>query len=125
MNDADDIVGRKVAALFTDIAGERAERLGASRPAVEAERTIELALAGELGEERAREIGFHLADWGANAAFLVALHLFPERFTDEEIRAGITSFLIHAPNHVAAAAHLAGWPIQDVFKIGVLSSQGK
>src|SRR5689334_17415764 len=123
MQNADDNVRRKATALFTEIAGNRSERLEASRPAVEAEKTIGLAIAGRLGEERAREVGFHLADWGADAGFLVALHLFPERFTRDEIEAGLTDFLIHVPNHVAAAAHLAGWPIEDIFEIGVLRAK--
>jgi hypothetical protein len=74
----------------------------------------------EIGEERAREIAFHLSDWHADAAFIVALHLFPERFTSEEIRKGVLAFLIHAPNHVAAAAALSGHPVQDTFEVGAL-----
>ncbi|MGH2548563.1 MAG: hypothetical protein ACRDHN_04190 [Thermomicrobiales bacterium] len=70
-----------------------------------------------------RDIAFHLTDWAADAAFLVALHLFPERFTAEEIADGIESFLIHAPNHVAAAAVLSGWPPKDIF--GVAGSPKK
>ena len=54
------------------------------------------------------QIGFHLIDWQAEAAFLVALSLYPERFTDEEIQDGVEAFLIHAPSHVVEAARLAG-----------------
>jgi hypothetical protein len=50
---------------------------------------------------------------------LVAVQMYPERFTAEEVRAGVQAFLIHAPNHVAAAAHLSGWPLRDVFGIGL------
>jgi hypothetical protein len=38
--------------------------------------------------------------------FIAALLLFPERFTAEEIRSGILDFLIHAPDHLTAAAKL-------------------
>lgn len=55
------------------------------------------------------KIGFHLIDWQAEAAFIVALALYPERFTDEEIREGVEGFLIHAPSHVVEAARLAGF----------------
>lgn len=64
----------------------------------------------------ADEIAFHLTDWSAEAAFLVALHLFPERFTKEEIEEGVLAFLIHAPNHIVAAARLSGHPVEDIFK---------
>ncbi len=58
----------------------------------------------------ADQIGFHLVDWQADAAFIVALSLYPERFTDEEIREGVLAFLLHAPSHVVEAARLAGQP---------------
>jgi hypothetical protein len=77
---------------------------------------IELALKAEDVEEAvARDIAFHLADWDEEARFIVALQLFPDRFTPEEITSGIMGFLIHAPNHIAAAAKLHGCPVQDIF----------
>jgi hypothetical protein len=80
---------------------------------------IAAALTDELGVQHAADVGFHLSDWGEDAAFLVAVHLLPERFTVKEIRDGVMAVLIHAPNHIAAAAHLAGWPLRDVFKVGL------
>ena len=77
----------------------------------------------ELPAQAAYDLAFHLSDWKADAAFLFALHLAPERFSKEEVKAGITQFLIHAPNHVAAAAKLGGWPSEDVFGIGALDGQ--
>jgi hypothetical protein len=106
---------RKVRTIFDELAGERAPKLGMNG----ALSVIAAALADDFGPERAADIGFHLSDWGEDAAFLVALHLFPERFTVEEIRDGVTALLIHAPNHIAAAAHLAGWPLHDVFRVGL------
>jgi hypothetical protein len=44
---------------------------------------------------------------------IVALHLYPERFTPKEIEAGVELFLCHVPNHVIAAARLAGHPVED------------
>ena len=66
----------------------------------------------------ARDIAFHLTDWGEDAAFLVALNLAPERFTPDEISKAIQGILIHVPNHVAAAATLGGWPMKDIFNTG-------
>ena len=75
-----------------------------------------------LDVERAYDLAFHLSDWRADAAFLVALSLAPERFTPAEVEAGLTAFLIHAPNHVAAAAKLGGWPVADIFEVGALNA---
>ena len=106
---------RKVRTVFAELAGERAQKLGTNG----AQNVIAAALTDELGPERAADVAFHLTDWGEDAAFLVALHLFPERFSVEEIREGVMALLIHAPNHIAAGAHLAGWPLRDVFKVGL------
>jgi hypothetical protein len=118
MGNVEDSVGRKVAALFVELVGVRAGRLDASRAGHEAEAAIAAALACDH-PERASDIAFHLADWGADAAFILALRLFPERFTAEEIREGVQGFLSHVPNHVAAAAHLSGESLRDVFGIGL------
>ena len=101
----------KVTAIFRELAGDKSERLDASRYLADVNSRITTALAH--GEEEAAilhddQIGFHLVDWQADAAFIVALSLYPERFTDEEIRDGVESFLIHAPSHVVEAARLAG-----------------
>ena len=103
----------KVAAIFRQLAGERAARLAGSHYLDDVSSRITAALAHEGNGEVLRQdgIGFHLVDWQAEAAFLVALSLYPERFSDEEIREGVEAFLIHAPSHVAEAARLAGVPI--------------
>lgn len=56
----------------------------------------------------AGNLGLHMADWNSDAAFVVALHLFPERFTPKEIRDGVGLFLCHAPNHIRAACGITG-----------------
>ena len=110
-----DTFRRKVRTIFGELAGERAPNLDRNG----AQGVLGAALVDEVGVESAVEVAFHLSDWAEDAAFLVALHLFPERFTADEIRDGVRSFLIHAPDHVAAAAHLAGWPLRDVFNVGL------
>lgn len=75
-----------------------------------------------LGLEQAYDLAFHLSDWREDGAFLIALALAPERFTVEEAAAGLEAFLIHAPNHIAAAAKLAGWPVADIFEVGALDA---
>lgn len=119
LSDAHETVLQKVEALFRELAGERAARLG--EPGAQSTREVlASALSADHAPDTAREIAFHLVDWHSDAAFIMAMHLFPERFTPEELSAGTDMVLIHAPNHLAAAAKLAGHPIQDVFEVGVL-----
>ena len=85
---------------------------------------VSSALQGIDGfdEQTARDIGFHLSDWHAEGAFLLALHLYPSSFSQTEIAEGVRDFLIHAPNHVAAAAALADCPVSDIFETGRFGS---
>jgi|GEM_PF-2819690 len=62
------------------------------------------------------EIGFHLTDWHEDARFLIALSLFPERFTDAEIRQGVIWFLNHAGYHIPEAERLIMYPIRSHFR---------
>jgi hypothetical protein len=120
MSDAYQSVGEKVAAIFRELAGERSKALDGSVFPTAIKKTVSAALANENGDDetiihKVDEIAFHLTDWNSDAAFLVALHLFPERFTQEEIDAGISMFLVHVPSHVIAAARLTGNSTDDVF----------
>jgi len=113
-----DAYRRKVDEIFRELAGpERAKWLGADVPS-RCMLQIAQAVSAQSGyaEEVGWDIGMHVADWQADAAFLVALHLFPERFTPEEIDEGVHSLLLHVPAHVMAAARLAGYPAADVFR---------
>ncbi len=105
--DAFDAVRDKVLAIFTDLVGERAKRLDGAVSASEMMERLERVLqeAGFEGETP-YDIAFDMADWNWEAAFVVALHLFPEQFSDAEIEAGLHLFLAHAPYHVARAAQL-------------------
>jgi hypothetical protein len=112
----------KVAAIFRELVSDRATSLceGLCLPSVADAIAAALRVDSTIPLERARDIGFHLSDWHADAAFIVALHLFPERFTPAEIADGVEGFLIHAPNHIAAAAALSHHPIDDIFEVGAL-----
>ena len=121
MEHSEPLVDAKVKAIFKELAGdERAARLDGSRFPAAITSTITAALVKETDSDdevlHTDQIAFHLTDWSSEAAFLVALHLFPERFTPEEIREGVEGFLIHAPHHVIAAARLAGYSTDDIFK---------
>lgn len=109
-----DSVGQKVDAIFREMAGERAARLDGSVVAASAMSAITAAYADE-NPSIAEDIGFHMADWNSDAAFIVALHLFPERFTPSEVRDGIGLFLCHAPNHIREACRLTGHYVWESF----------
>jgi hypothetical protein len=110
----------KVAAIFCGLVGDRAVRVDASRHNADAIAIIARALSPTPGDRRAHDIAFHLSDWASDAAFIVAVQLFPERFTSVEIARGVNRFLIHVPNHVAAAAALSCHPVEDIFEVGAL-----
>ena len=114
MNNPIDTVWRKVKAVFAELTGDRAKRLDGSVIAEPAMSAIAAALRGQYGE-KSDDIAYHMADWNSDAAFVVAIHLFPERFTAEEIEAGVGLFLTHAPNHIRAACGLTGQYVWENF----------
>ena len=109
MKSAHDSARAKVSAIFTELAGSRVRQLDGFTDSENVRTVIASALREHYPEVVASEIAFHLSDWNYDAAFLVALHLFPEKFTPEEIRAAIGPLLAHVPDHVAMAAKLAGY----------------
>jgi hypothetical protein len=124
MPDVHDTVRQKVLAIFTALASDRAERLrGDEPPSSEVLDAFRDALVADHSPEVARAIAIHLVDWNWEAAFIVAVHLFPEQFKPEELLVGTDMLLSHAPNHLAAAATIVGHPIEDVFEVGVPDSR--
>jgi len=115
MNTPHESVDEKVKAIFTELVGDRASRLDGSKIAQPAMMIIGQALADDYEPVMAHDIAFHMADWNSDAAFIVAVHLFPERFTPEEIRDGILGFLVHAPNHIREACRLTGQYVWESF----------
>jgi hypothetical protein len=117
MSDANNSFRKKVDDIFQELVGpERARWLRADVPS---RCMLQIAHAvssqSEYSEKVGWDIGINVADWQGDAAFLVALHLFPERFTEEEIDEGVRSLLIHVPAHVIAAARLAGHSTEEIF----------
>ena len=75
----------------------------------------------DISEDRAREIAFHLTDWDNNLEDLVKLYDPSQELNNGEVIRIIVEFLVHVPNHVAAAMKLFGLgPIEDLFEVGVL-----
>ena len=111
--DPNDSVREKVSAVFRQLAGDRTRELeGLS---IRTRDAIAVALAEEYGDDTAAKLGVHMSDWNYDAAFIVALHLFPERFTRAEIEAGVGMFLIHAPNHIREACRLTDTYVWEDF----------
>ena len=106
----------KVQRIFEELVGERAIIL---KPDImvheEILPLIQEVLREEYSEDVANEVAFHLIDWNSDAAFLIALMLFPEQFSKDEIMAGLIGFLVHVPNHVCGASTRAGYQCEDIF----------
>jgi hypothetical protein len=115
MSNPHETVTRKVHDIFAELAGDRAKRLDGSVVSHPAQKAATAALVEQHGVETAADIAFHMTDWNEDAAFIVALHLFPEKFTAEEIDAGLRMFLIHAPNHIREACRLTGEYVWESF----------
>jgi hypothetical protein len=113
----------KTIAIFRELVGERAGQLFVGIPKVQG--VIRKALRKGFSSQAASDIAFHMTDWNGDAAFITALLLFPDRFSPGEIRDGLVQFLIHAPNHIIAAAKLHGWPVKDVFGVGALEPESQ
>ncbi len=106
MPDSIDSVQEKVLRIFVELVGDRAARLDGSKLSTRAMDVMTAALAEEYGWEKAGDVALHMLDWNWDAAFIVALHLFPERFTAEEVQSALGLFLCHAPNHIREACRL-------------------
>ncbi|MFA6044807.1 MAG: hypothetical protein WC718_07475 [Phycisphaerales bacterium] len=79
-----------------------------------------------LGKDAAQELGFHLVDWSGDLYDLGNAIENHEPLTDKELKRLLLSFLVHAPNHINAAAFiLLGWPVTDFFDLGAVKGSGK
>lgn len=120
-------VSQKVQVIFREVVGDLAERLSGDRHLTDVKTRIASALSGEEPSEedilQNDRVAFHVIDWQAEAAFIVALALFPDRFSDEEIRDGVEDLLIHAPAHILEAARLVGRPTENIFLEGAERSE--
>ena len=108
-------VSEKVAAIFRELAGGRAHSLVGSAIATGVRERIASALAKEYGSDIAEKVALHMSDWNSDAAFVVAVHLFPERFTPDELNAGVGMFMIHTPNHIREACRLTNTYVWEDF----------
>ena len=70
-----------------------------------------------------REIAFHMTDWLEELEGWTAFCSSPDGFDSDAITKLLTGFLVHVPNHVAAASKLmTGIPVSDIFDVGAVES---
>lgn len=83
---------------------------------------IDVAMRGfGLDAAAARDVAFHLTDWLDDLERLQRFYAEPEGGEPGEIADLLLQFLLHVPEHVAAAKKLAtGFPVTDVFEVGAL-----
>ena len=73
-----------------------------------------------LSEEAAMDVAFHIYDWLEDLERFIAYTKDSESFDDDQLDDMLRGFLIHAPNHIAAAAKLfTGYGVKDIFGVGV------
>ena len=69
------------------------------------------------------DIAFHMTDWLSD---LQEWHSFcesPESLEPDQISDLLIRFLVHVPNHLAAASRLmTGIPVTDIFDVGAVAT---
>lgn len=66
-----------------------------------------------LGEDEATQLAVHVTGFPSDIAFVAALLLFPDRFTDEELAAGVRCFEIELSFHSPEIRRLLGESSQE------------
>lgn len=75
-----------------------------------------------LSTEFAHDVAFHMTDWLDDFKELLQFYQDPEAPSSEDVSKLLIQFLVHVPNHLAAAAKLyTGFGVTDVFDVGATS----
>jgi hypothetical protein len=83
-------------------------------------RIEQAALDRVLNQQEAMDVAFHMLDWHEDLAGLVSFLQNPEDVSVKGLQDLLDMFLLHAPNHIAAAAKLfTGNGVRDIFGVGV------
>ncbi len=85
---------------------------------------IESVACKELGlsPQVAKQVAFHMTDWLDDLSAFSNFCANPVSLSDEAAQKMLMNFLLHVPNHLAAATKLyTGGPVKDVFEIGALT----
>lgn len=66
----------------------------------------------------AEDVAFHMTDWLDDLEAYARFCADPGSMSDEAVGEMLTGFLVHVPNHLAAAGKLyTGIPVTDVFGV--------
>ena len=85
-----------------------------------------LTASGDLPTEVVDDIAFHMTDWLDDLRELAQFYEAPEGLSPSQVDDLLGRFLVHAPNHLAAAVKLyTGEPVDDVFGIGATLGTGQ
>lgn len=88
------------------------------------QRLIEVLVASEedySSEKDLKDIAFHMTDWLGDLKEWVEFCQNPSALSDDEVLDVLIGFLVHVPNHIAAASKLAiDTPVRDIFKVGAV-----
>lgn len=95
---------KKVERILRNAFGAKAKKVGWSVPGFKTANVIESAFIRRLGKERAEKFAHDMSDWSGDAGAILVLHLFPERFNREEVKALLLGFMVHVPDHIKAAS---------------------
>ena len=80
----------------------------------------------ELSDAVAHDVAFHMTDWLDDLDAYSRFCADPSSMSDAEVGEMLTGFLVHVPNHLAAAGKLyTGVPVTDIFQIGATSEDTK
>jgi hypothetical protein len=79
-----------------------------------------LASTGDFPKEKRKDIAFHMTDWLSDLQALTAFFEKPEGVEPVAFKKMLIGFLVHAPDHIAAARKLVtDQGMEDVFKVGI------
>jgi len=89
------------------------------RDAIVSGLTRALEVSDGVPDEAVRDIAFHMTDWLDDLSELHAFYTSPDTYSTKQVTDLLMGFLLHVPNHLAAASKLyTGEPVTDVFGIG-------
>ena len=75
-------------------------------------------------EQECHDIVFHMTDWLNDLVYLFKLYENPDSYKHKKIVDILGYFLVHVPNHIAAAAKIMlDQPVEDIFKIGAVKTE--
>ena len=78
----------------------------------------------KLTDAAADDVAFHMTDWLDNLDAYARFCADPSSMSDAEVDKVLTDFLVHVPNHIAAAGKLyTGIPVTDIFDVNATAAE--